>query len=100
MQSPPIDEVLRALPPVPRRVPGIVEVFRDDMTVAAERLTRQVDPPRFFPLVGQAELHHNHWKCTVHYSETAEYSYPYPARTKRPRVEVVYIDKDYLVPTK
>jgi RNA polymerase sigma factor (sigma-70 family) len=100
MQSPPIEEVLRALPPVPRSVPYIVEVFRDDMTVVAERLTRQVDPPRFFPLVGQAELHHNHWKCTVYYSETAEYAYPYPARTKRPRVEVVYIDKDYLVPTK
>jgi RNA polymerase sigma factor (sigma-70 family) len=100
MQSPPIEEVLRALPQVPRRVPGIVEVFRDDMTVVAERLTRQVDPPRFFPLVGQAELHHNHWKCTVYYSETVECSYPYPARTKRPRVEVVYIDKDYLVPIK
>jgi RNA polymerase sigma factor (sigma-70 family) len=100
MQSPPIDEVLRALPQVPRRVPGIVEVFRDDITVVAERLTRQVDPPRFFPLVGQAELHHNHWKCTVYYNETVEYSYPYPARTKQPRVEVVYIDKDYLVTIK
>ena len=100
MQSPPIEEVLRALPQLPRRVPYIVEVFRDDVAVVAERLTRQVDPPRLFPLVGQAELHHHHWKCTVYYSETVEYSYPYPARTKRPRAEVVYIDKDYLVPTK
>jgi hypothetical protein len=100
LQSPPMDEVLRALPQVPRGIPGVLEVFRDDITVVAERLTRRVDPPRFYPLVGEAELHHQHWKCTVYYRETVEYSYPYPARTKQPRTEVVYIDKDYLVRTR
>ena len=89
-----------ALPKVPGKVPGVFEVFRDDMVVVAERLTRQVDPSRFFPGVGEAELHHCHWKCTVYYTETVECSYPFPARTKRPRIEVVYIDKEYLVPTK
>jgi RNA polymerase sigma factor (sigma-70 family) len=97
LQSPPLGEVLRALPPVPRGVPGVLEVFRDDIQVVAERLARQVNPPRFFPLVGVAELHHYHWKCTVYYRETVEYSYPFPARTKQPRTEVVYIDTDYLV---
>jgi len=100
LQSPPIDEVLRALPRVPRGVPVVLEVFRDDIQVVTERLARQVDPPRFFPLVGEAELHHNHWKCTVYYIDTVETSYPYPMRTKRPRTQVVYVDKDYLVPTK
>jgi RNA polymerase sigma factor (sigma-70 family) len=100
LESPPTEEVLRALPQVPRGVPGVLEVFRDDIQVVAEPLVRQVDRPRFFPLVGEAELHHYHWKCTVYYSETVEYSYPHPARTKGPRVEVVYIDKDYLIPTR
>jgi len=100
LESPPTEEVLRALPRSPRQVPVVFEVFRDDMSVVAERLVRQVNPPRFFPLVGEAELHHDHWKCTVYYTETMESSYPHPVRTKRPRVEVVYIDKDYLVPTK
>jgi hypothetical protein len=100
LPSPPTEEVLRALPKVPRGVPGVFEVFRDDVEVVAERLARQVDPPRFFPLVGEAELHHLHWKCTVYYRETVECGYPHPARTTRPRVEVVYIDKDLLVPTK
>jgi hypothetical protein len=100
LQEPPVEEVLRALPQVPRGVPGVLEVFRDDITVVAERLDRRVDPPRFFPLVGVAELHHDRWKCTAFYSEIVEYSYPYPGRTKRPRTEVVYIDKDYLVLTK
>jgi hypothetical protein len=100
LQSPTTREVLRALPQLPRSVPGVLEVFRDDIQVVVERLARQGDPPRHFPLVGAAELRHGHWKCTVYFSETVEYSYPYPARTKRPRVEVVYIDKDYLVPTR
>jgi RNA polymerase sigma factor (sigma-70 family) len=100
LPSPPTSEVLRALPHVPRGVPYVFELSRDDIEVVAERLARQVDPPRFFPLVGKAELHHLHWKCTVYYKETVECGYPYPARTTRPRVEVVYIDKDYLVPTK
>jgi hypothetical protein len=93
-------EVLRALQQRPRNIPTILEVFRDDIQVVTERLARQVDRPRFFPLVGEAELHHCHWKCTVYSNETVESSYPYPLRTKRPRVEVVYIDKDYLVPIK
>jgi RNA polymerase sigma factor (sigma-70 family) len=99
LEPPSEAEVLRALPRV-ANVPAFLEVYRDDIQVVTERLVRQVDPPRFFPLVGEAELHHCHWKCTVYYGETVEGSYPYPFRTKRPRVEVVYIDNDYLVPTR
>jgi RNA polymerase sigma factor (sigma-70 family) len=93
-------EVLRALRQGPREAPTALKVFRDDIQVVTERLAREVDPPRFFPLVGEAELHHDHWKCTVYSRETVESSDPYPLRSKRPRVEVVYIDKDYLVPTR
>ena len=101
LDSPPgEDEVLRALPQVPRGIPGVFEVSRDDINVVAERLVHRVDPPRVFPLLGKAKLHHNAWKCTVFYNETVETSYPHPARATRRRVEVVYIDKDYLVPAK
>ena len=99
LDAPSEGEVLRALQQGPRDVPTVLKVFRDDIAIVTERLARQVDPPRFLPLVGEAELHHYHWKCTVYYSETVESSDPYPLRSKRPRVEVVYIDKDYLVPT-
>jgi RNA polymerase sigma-70 factor (ECF subfamily) len=93
-------EILRALPRVPRAVPGVLEVFRDDISVVSERLVKRVDPPRVFPLVGEAKLHHQEWKCTVYYDEIVEYRYPHPARIKRARVNVVYIDKDYLVLTR
>jgi hypothetical protein len=92
--------VLRALPPVPRSVPGILEVFRDNIQIVAERIVTIVDSPRHYPLVGEAELIHCHWKCTVYYTKTVKYSYPFPGSTARPAVEVVYIDKDYLRPTK
>ena len=47
-----------------------------------------------------AKLHHNAWKCTVFYNETVECGHPHPARVTRARVEVVYLDKDYLVPAR
>jgi hypothetical protein len=88
--------VLRALESVTRGVPYIYEEFRDDIEVITERIVDRIDPPRFYPLVGPAQLHHCHWKCTVYYTETIESSYPFAVYLKQPRVQVVYIDKDHL----
>jgi hypothetical protein len=93
-------EVLRALSHRPPNVSMALNVSRDDIAMVKEQLARQVDPPRIFSLVGEAEIHHYHWKCTVYYRETVESSDPKRMISKRPRVETVYIDKDYLVPTK
>ncbi|HXG12287.1 MAG TPA: hypothetical protein VNK04_21205 [Gemmataceae bacterium] len=88
--------ILRAMPHVTRGVPYIYEEFRDDIQIVTELIKDTIDPPRFYPLVGPAQLHHCHWKCTIYYTETIESGYPFPFRCKRPRVEVVYIDKDHL----
>ena len=88
--------VLRAMPHVKRGVPYFCEEFRDSIQIVTERLVDKIDPARFFPLVGPAQLHHCHWKCTVYYTETLESSYPFPFRCVRPRVQVVYIDLDHL----
>jgi hypothetical protein len=89
-------EVLRALPRLPASVPYLYEVFRDDVRIVSERLRTRVDPPRFFPLIGRARLHCDHWKCKVAYTQIEQSSYPIPFQRKVPRVEVVYIDKEYL----
>jgi hypothetical protein len=89
-------QVLRAMPRVARGIPYIYEEFRDDIEVTVEKLVDVVDPPRFFPLIGPAQLHHCHWKCTVYYTETVESSHPFPFQCKRRRSEVIYIDKDHL----
>jgi len=88
--------VLRALEDVTRGVPYIYEEFRDDFEVITEKIVYRIDPPRFYPLVGPAQLHHCHYKCTVYYTETQESGYPIALRLKAPRVQVVYIDKDHL----
>lgn len=88
--------VLRALPHVARGIPYVYEEFRDEIQVVSERLVDRIDPPRFYPLVGPAQLHHCHWKCTVYYTETFESGYPFPFRCRKPRISVVYIDKDHL----
>jgi hypothetical protein len=96
-EDPPDDAtVLRVLEDVCRGVPYICEEFRDDIEIITERIVDRIDPPKFYPLVGPAQLHHCHWKCTVYYTETCESGYPFPVRIKRPRVQVVYIDKDHL----
>ena len=89
-------EILRAMPRVTRGIPYIYEEFRDEIEFTVEKLVDRVDPPRFIPLIGPAQLHHCHWKCTVYFTETIDSSYPFHFRVKRRRAEVVYIDKDHL----
>jgi len=88
--------ILRALKPIARGVPYFYEEFRDDIQIVTELIKDTIDPPRFFPLVGPAQLHHCHWKCTVYFTETIEACQPFPYQCVRPRVEVVYIDLDHL----
>jgi hypothetical protein len=88
--------IVRSMPKLERGVPYFAEMFRDDIQVATELLVDRVDPARFFPLIGPAQLHHCHWKCTIFYNETHESGYPFPFQCKKRRVQVVYIDKDHL----
>jgi hypothetical protein len=71
-------EVLRALPPAPGKV-------RTNVRIVWAARRQWVEPPRLYPLVGRARLSCVRFKCTVHSSAGAE---------------VVYIDRDRLVPVK
>jgi hypothetical protein len=96
-EDPPTDqEVLRTMPRMARGVPFVYEEFRDDIEIVPERLVDKIDPPRFYPLVGPAQLHHCHWKCTIYYKDTRLGSQPYAYKIVKDRVQVVYIDKDHL----
>jgi hypothetical protein len=89
-------EILRAMPRVTRGVPFVFEEHRDDIEFSIEKIGDTIDPPRFFPLIGPAQLHHCHWRCTVYYNEVMESMFPFPFQTRRRRIEVVTIDKDHL----
>jgi hypothetical protein len=94
--EPSVREVLRAMPAIARGVPCFYEEFRDDIRVSFERMVDKIDPPRFFPLIGLAQLHHCRWRCTVYFTETIQSDHPFPVKLKKRRVEVIYIDKDHL----
>lgn len=96
-EDPPDDaQILRSLKPVARGVPYVYEEFREDIQIVVERLVDKIDPPRFYPVLGWAQLHHCHYKCTVFFTETRQSGYPFPFYIRKPRTEVVYIDKDHL----
>lgn len=96
-EDPPDDAaILRAIKPIPRGVPYVYEEFREDVEIIVEKLVDRIDPARFYPLVGWAQLHHCHYKCTVFFTELKQSDYPFPFYVKKQKVEVVYIDKDHL----
>src|SRR3954447_14811633 len=89
-EDPPSDgEVLRAIPRVPRGVPYVYETFRDNIVIVKNKLVDKIDPPRFFPLVGPAQLHHCHWECVVYYTETVESDQPFPMKVRKQRTQVL-----------
>jgi hypothetical protein len=95
--DPPTDkEVYEALPPVIHGVPFIFEVQRNNVRITVEKLVDTVDECRVFPLVGPAQIHHCHFKCTVWYDETYWMAWPIPWSYTDHKVEVIYIDKDHL----
>ncbi|MDA1180144.1 MAG: hypothetical protein O2931_15275, partial [Planctomycetota bacterium] len=56
-----------------------------------------VDPPRVYPLIGPAQLHHAQYKCTVYFTETKRVGWPVPHTIKdEDGQEVVYIDHNHL----
>ena len=96
VDEPSEQEVLRAMPRVARGVPFYYEEFRDDIEIACEKLVDKIDPPRFFPVVGPAQLHHCHWKCTVYFTEITYVGWPVPyTTTDEEAIEVIYIDHNH-----
>jgi hypothetical protein len=93
-EAPPSErEILRAISGASQKGD---EKSIDDVKISCERVLDKVEPPRSYPLVGTCALHHCRWKCTVYFTETPVNDVPVPAKTKKRRVQVVYIDRDHL----
>ncbi len=100
MDPPSEDEVMRVLErshPVEGGLPFLHEVQRNGVRIAIEKIADYVDPPRVYPMLGPAQLHHAHYKCTVYFSERNRVGWPVPyTTTDEDSVEVIYIDKNHL----
>jgi hypothetical protein len=96
MDPPSEKEIYETLKPIPHGVPFVYEVQRKNVRFSVEKLVDHIDECRVFPLVGPAQLHHCHFKCTIWWDETTTMGWPIPWQYTDHKQEVVYIDKDHL----
>ena len=94
------DEVIRTLEraqPVEGGIPFLHQVQRNNVRIVKEKIADYVDPPRVYPTIGPAQLHHAHYKCTIYFTEVTRIGWPIP-HTKRDEdaQEVVYIDHNHM----
>ncbi len=99
LDPPSDDEVLRALQkarPIEGGLPLLHEVQWNNMRIVKEKIADYVDPPRFIPAIGPAQLHHAHYKCTIYFTEVTNVGWPIPHQlTNEDAVEVIYIDHNH-----
>lgn len=99
LDPPSPDEVMRAMEKVHAvqgGVPLMYEKQRNNVRMIVEPIADYVDPPRVYPLIGPAQLHHAHYKCTVYYTEVTRIGWPVPYTTvDEDSREVVYIDHNH-----
>ncbi|MBM4005424.1 MAG: hypothetical protein FJ295_19380 [Planctomycetes bacterium] len=99
LDPPSDDEVMWALEkarPTEGGLPFLYSVHRNNVRIVKEKIADYVDPPRFVPLIGPAQLHHAHYKCTIYFSEVKRIGWPVPHTLRDDEVqEVVYIDHNH-----
>ena len=98
LDPPSDDEVIRALEkarPVEKGIPFLWTRQRNDIRIVKEKIADYVDPPRVYPTIGPAQLHHAHYKCTIYFEEITRNGWPLPYTTRDDSVEVIYIDHNH-----
>jgi len=100
LDPPSEDEVMRALEkarPINGGLPFLHGIHRDNVRIVIEPIADYIDPPRVYPVVGPAQLHHVHYKCIVYFTEVTRVGWPIPyTTTDEEAQEVIYIDHDHL----
>src|SRR5262249_33645931 len=100
LDPPSPDEVMRGLEkalPVQGGTPLLWETCRNNVRMTIEPIADYVDPPRVYPLIGPAQQHHAHYKCTVYFTQVTRNGWPLPyTRVDEDAREVIYIDHNRL----
>lgn len=100
LDPPSDDEIMRALErshPVEGGIPLLYEKQLNNVRITKELIADYVDPPRVYPMVGPAQLHHAHYRCTVYFTELTRVGWPVPhTLVDQDSVEVIYIDHNHL----
>jgi len=99
LDTPSDDEVIVAwekATPVEGGWPFLYERQRNNVRIIKEKIADYIDPPRFIPLIGPAQLHHAHYKCTIYYEDIIRVGWPVPHTLRdEEAMEVIYIDHNH-----
>jgi len=99
LDPPSDDEIIRALGkarPLEGGLPFFYEKQRNNVRIVKEKIADYVDPPRFIPLIGPAQLHHAHYKITIYFEERTWIGWPIPHELREEdSQEVLYIDHNH-----
>ena len=77
-------------------IPFLFETQRNNVTIIKEKIADYIDPPRVVPLIGPAQLHHAHYKCTIYFTERRIVGWPIPhTLINEDAAEVVYVDHNH-----
>jgi hypothetical protein len=100
LDPPSDDEVMRALErarPIQGGWPMLYERNRNNVRIVKDKIADYVDPPRVYPLIGPAQQHHAHYKCTIYFTDVRHIGWPVPYTIKDDDAEeVIYIDHNHL----
>ncbi len=99
MDPPPDDQVWREFLRIKEaegNIPFLYEMQFNDVRIVKHKISDFIDPPRVYPLIGPAQLHHVKYKCMVYYKERVRVGWPIPHTIDNTDgVEVIYIDKNH-----
>ncbi|MGL4514828.1 MAG: hypothetical protein ACRCT8_17200 [Lacipirellulaceae bacterium] len=100
LDEPSDDEVMRALEkarPVEGGIPLLWERNRNNVRITKEKIADYIDPVRVYPMIGPAQQHHAHYKCTIYFEDVRRIGWPVPhtLRDEDAR-EVIYVDHNHL----
>jgi len=99
LDEPSDDQVIVMFEGAKRRqalLPCLREIQHNDVRIVKEKIADYIDPPRVVPLIGPAQLHHAHYKCTIFYAQTTRVGWPVPHTLRdEEAVEVIYVDHNH-----
>ena len=89
LKPPNDDEVLHAFESVaPDWVKKWTDEKNENRQIVKEKIADFTDPPRFYPLIGDAQLHHAHYKVTLKFGDNIKVAGVHES-------EVIYIDHNH-----
>jgi len=78
-------------------LPFLHETERKNVRIVKEKISDYVDPVRVVPLIGSAQVHHVHYKCTIYCTQVTKVAWPVQhTLTDENSQDVIYIDRDQI----